>query len=123
MEAWNAIDYDADDYDDQMKAVYDLMKVEECKDFTETIPKQEEMDVYVGKTVGELLADGFEGNGWGIGEEADVYLAKDGFIYKAGVKLPDGFDVEGEFEFEDLSDAVIEKMEFSEVEPYLFPIP
>ncbi|MBR1759027.1 MAG: hypothetical protein IJ744_09950 [Lachnospiraceae bacterium] len=123
VEAWNNLDYDADDYDDQLKAVYDLMKVEECWDFTQTLPKQEEMDVYVGKTVGELFAEGFEGSGWVVDEDAFLYLAKDGFVYKMQVTLPDGFDTEDDIEYEDFSDAVIQSVEFSEVELYLFPIP
>jgi len=115
--ALEALDFFADDYTEQVYAILGKLPVEDCFDFTDAIPTQEELDVFTGKTVGELVEAGFEGAGWSIWEEeAYLYFNKDYMSFEAKATIPEGFDADAEFEFEDLYDFVVEQLWFTEPE-------
>ena len=122
---FEALDFMDEDYDEKTKEIYGKVEISECLDYTASIPAKEELDACVGKTIGELIEEGFEGEGWSMDEElteVDVFVGKDGFSYHAVVTLPDDFDTEAEFGFDELSGAVVTELSFTEVQFYLLPI-
>ena len=114
-EAYNALDYMADDYFDQMVACYKELAIVDCVDFTAAILTEEERNALIGKTVGELVDEGFENSGWSMyDDEAYLFMEKMLMDYSVKITLPEGFDIESDFEFEDLYDAVVEEVEFED---------
>lgn len=110
----DALDVFADDYDTKKLEIVRRQTFNDCVDFTDALPAQEELDGFVGKTVGDVVNAGYEGNGWGISEEeSHASFEKELMEYDAKITLPEGFDADAEFEFDDLSDAVIEEMHFT----------
>lgn len=123
MDAFDALEFD-DDYWQKAYAILGKLVIEDCIDFTDVPLSQSELDAYVGKSVEDMVDDGFESSGWFIGEEGDatLYFSKDLMAYEAQATLPDGFDVESEFEYEDLYGATINGIRFSEPEYAALPI-
>ena len=69
MEAYNNLDFMADDYEEQFNALFGELKVLQVDDMSSEIMKQEELDALIGKTGGELLADGFSLDGSGYSDD------------------------------------------------------
>lgn len=67
-EVYDSISFLDDDYEEQMLAFLGTLKDVTCEDLTETIPTQEEWNLYIGKTLGELEEDGYEQTGY-LGDE------------------------------------------------------
>lgn len=123
VDAFNALDFFAEDYDNQ---VYDLigdLEIEDCIDFTDELVSQDELDGYSGKQVSDLLNDGFEINGYSFWEDSGFVLAqKDLMNYRFYVELPEGFDAGGEFEYDAFNDFFIQSGTFSDVEYAALPM-
>lgn len=66
-EDYNAIGFE-DDYDKQMLAFLGSLKDVTSEDITDRVPTQEELDRYIGMTMGELEEDGYEQTGY-LGDE------------------------------------------------------
>ena len=122
-DAFNDLDFMDDDYDQK---VYDLLSdipIEDCVDFTDELLSQGELDSYAGKTVRNLIDEGYEANGWSFWEENNfVFVMKDGMTYRLEVELPEGFDPDSEFEYEDLYGFNIRKMTFESPEYSILPM-
>ncbi len=122
-ELYGDLDFFADDYQDQVNAILGKLEVTDCVDFTDCILTADEASAYTGKTVGELVSEGFSGNGWSIWDgNAELYMEKDCVVYKVLADETEGFDENADFEFEDLYDFVVRGMEFDEVSFTAFPI-
>lgn len=66
-EDYNNIGFE-DDYDKQMLAFLGSLKDVTSEDITDRVPTQEELDRYIGMTMGELEEDGYEQTGY-LGDE------------------------------------------------------
>jgi hypothetical protein len=122
-EAYNGIDFEADDYSEQVDKLLDPLAITDCIDFTALSLDQKTLDGYVGKKIGELVDEGFGHNGYGITEESSViYLDRNDIVYEFEVTLPEGFDTEKDFEFEDLYDCVVTKGSYFDTNTSLLPL-
>jgi len=122
-EAYNGIDFEADDYSEQVDKLLDPLAITDCVDFTALCLDQKTLDGYVGKKIGELIDEGFGQNGYGISEESSViYLDRNDIVYEFEVTLPEGFDTEKDFEFEDLYDCVVTKGSYFDTNTSLLPL-
>lgn len=122
-EAYSGIDFEADDYSEQVDKLLDPLAITDCVDFTALSLDQKTLDGYVGKKIGELVDEGFGHNGYGITEESSViYLDRNDIVYEFEVTLPEGFDTEKDFEFEDLYDCVVTKGSYSDTNTSLLPL-
>ena len=122
-EAYNGIDFEADDYSEQVDKLLDPLAITDCVDFTALSLDQKTLDGYVGKKIGELVDEGFGHNGYGITEESSViYLDRNDIVYEFEVTLPEGFDTEKDFEFEDLYDCVVTKGSYFDTNTSLLPL-
>lgn len=122
-EAYNGLDFEADDYSEQVDKLLDPLAITDCVDFTALSLDQKTLDGYVGKKIGELVDEGFGHNGYGITEESSViYLDRNDIVYEFEVTLPEGFDTEKDFEFEDLYDCVVTKGSYFDTNTSLLPL-
>jgi hypothetical protein len=123
FEKYNALDSDAEDYTEQVNSLIDPLAVTDCVDFTALAIDQKTLDAYAGKKIGDLIDEGFSHNGYGIGDEGShVYLDKNDIVYEFEVTLPEGFDTDKDFEFEDLYDCVIKKASYHDTNTSLLPL-
>ena len=69
-----------------------LATQKECTvtDITDKIPKQEELDQWIGKTLGDLEQAGFENSGWSSDEQGVTTFWYDGPAYYVEVGLKEG---------------------------------
>ena len=101
--AYNELDVMEDDYQQKVYPLIENIEIEDCIDFTDAVLTKEELDAYIGKTIGDMVNDGFEVSGYSFYEESNtVYTNKDLLGYKVDVALEEGFDPDSEFEYEDL---------------------
>lgn len=121
-EAYHALDITEEGFEKKALDMIRQLDFTDCVDFTDALIPETELEAFAGSTVSDAVKAGFTGNGWMIGDTASVILEKDGFEYTAAVTLPEGFDVEGDHEFEDLDDAVIQKVYFSEPTMSVLPM-
>ncbi|MBQ1508629.1 MAG: hypothetical protein IIZ47_04345 [Erysipelotrichaceae bacterium] len=112
-EAFWALDNDADDYFEQEKAIYCRQTISDCVDFTEAVMTQEEQNAYTGKTVKELRDEDFEIIGWGVADEAYVYLEKGLMEYEVSITIPEGYDENTELDDDSFNDCTVLEMRFS----------
>lgn len=89
-EAYNAIDLDDVD---GMRAFLGTLTDVTVTDISGKIPSQDELDAYIGKTLGDLEDAGFENTGF-FGEDGINQFFYDGPIYCWTVTLADGAAVE-----------------------------
>lgn len=89
-EAYNAIDFDDVD---GMRAFLGTLDNVTVTDISDMIPSQEELDTYIGMTLGDLENDGFENTGY-TGEDGINRFFYDGPVYYCIVTLADGVVVE-----------------------------
>ena len=121
--AYDGLDFLADDYDSQVYDIIGKLAIVDCQDFTDSIIPQAELDVYTGKTVSDLVDAGFECSGWMISEdEAYIYFEKDLLDYCAEITLPDGFDSESDFSAEDLYPSIVGNISFDAPEYAALPM-
>lgn len=80
-EDYCAIGWDDEKCEEKQMAILAVLTDVEVTDIADMVPTQEEMDVYVGKTLGDMEADGFENTGW-TGEPGEGYsFYYDGPVY------------------------------------------
>lgn len=119
-EEFNAIDFEDED---GMKAFLGKLTDVTVTDISDKIPTQDELDAYVGKTLGDLEEAGFENTGY-YGENGINQFFYDGPIYNCTVTLAEGVVVEnpddysvndlraleiGAVEYTGLSDNILEQ--------------
>ncbi|MBO4358306.1 MAG: hypothetical protein J5796_00735 [Erysipelotrichaceae bacterium] len=114
--AYDELDIFDEDYQSKLKDLIRDLAIDDCVDFSEYVLKDEDFAGYIGGSVGSMVSDGFEENGWSVWEEGSViWIEKDGMVYEADIELPEGFDAESEFDFSDLYDATVKSVRFSEM--------
>lgn len=122
-QAYEALDFEAEDYEDKTNALLDPLSVVDCIDFTDLAITKETQESYIGKTLGFLMEEGFEQTGYSIWEDGSVaYMEKDSIVYAVDFILPEGFDPDADFEFEDLLESTIKSITFNDVSASLFPL-
>lgn len=89
-ETYTAIDFDDVD---GMRAFLGTLDNVTVTDISDKIPSQDELDTYIGKTLGDLENAGFENTGF-FGEDGINQFFYDGPIYCCKVTLADGVVVE-----------------------------
>lgn len=123
LEAYNSLDFFDENYDQNILDLLADIEIEDCIDFTDELLSQEQLNGYVGKTIGNLVADGFEINGYSLGDEDGVIFAyKDSMDYSISVIVPEGFDAYGEFEYDAFNDFVVDDITFDSVGYDVLPL-
>lgn len=115
------------EFDDNYNAnLYNVIKdvaFGDCVDFTDYLLNDEMLSGYVGATVEDLINAGFESNGYSVSEDSSVvWVGRDVGVYEASIELPEGFDTEADFEFENLYNAKLKEIHFSELNSAAFPL-
>jgi len=123
MEAYEALDFFSDTYNEDVYAILGKLTVDDCVDFTGCIVPQDELDAFAGKTVQDLVDAGYENTGWSVFEgDAMLTFDKDLMEYEAKVTPTDGFDENSDFDFEDMLGFRVEQFRFSAPEYAALPI-
>ena len=105
--------FDAEDAEEKQMAYLQALTGVEVTDISDMVPDQEELDAYVGKTIGDLENDGFENTGW-TGEPGMGYtFYYDGPIYYCTVTPAEGTVIE---DMDDYSANAIRAIEIGAVE-------
>ena len=112
--AYDALDFFSETYDEDCYAIVGALSIVDCIDYTDSVIPQSELDAFVGKTAQEIADAGFEGTGWSFYEGSGaLFFAKDGMGYTADATAPADFDMDSEFEFEDLLGFTVEGFRFN----------
>lgn len=113
---------DADFNEEIINGILFGLKNMTVTDISDIVPTQEEMNIYVGKTLGDLEKDGFENTGWLGEEETGInQFFYDGPVYYCKVTLAGGVVVEDmdEYSANDLRELEIGSVEFQGISSYL----
>ena len=78
-----ALEFDDPQYDEKERAILAPLELSRVDDLMTLLPDQEEMDSWKGRTVGELLDEGWKFS-WFIGEDRELGLEHGLFTYKLG---------------------------------------
>ncbi|MBQ6333832.1 MAG: hypothetical protein IJI46_02015 [Erysipelotrichaceae bacterium] len=123
LDAYNALDFFSEDYEFKVRDLLHDIEIEDCIDFTDEIIPDDQLTSYTGKKIGDLVNEGFNVNGYSFWEEGSfISLEKDMFSYQADVEVPEGFDLDSEFEYEHLYDFTIKSISFDSVEYAVLPM-
>lgn len=123
LEAFNNLDYGDEEYDAKANALLMDIEIEDCVDYTEILPTQDELDSYIGRQVLDLVEDGFEVTGYGFSEDKNViFLDKNMMSYTAKVQLSEDFEVDSEFEYDAFYDFIVEGIQFNSPEYAILPL-
>lgn len=103
------------DFDDEdaLHAILGSLQNVTVTDITDMVPSQAELDAYVGKTIGDLEADGFENSGWSGDPETGYSFFYDGPVYCCAVTPTEGTVIE---DMDDYSANDIRALEIGAVE-------
>ena len=114
FEAYDSIPYDAEDADEQRNIILTNLSGVTVRDITDKIPTQEELDAYVGKTLGDLEKDGFENSG-NSNSDGIYQFFYDGPVYSCTVSLEEGTKIEDmdDYSANDLRQLTIGGVEFT----------
>ena len=112
-EAYEAIDYADEDYEERQKAIITSVEDVTIEDYKDRIPTQEDLDSWIGKTCGELESAEFYNSGNMIDDENEtVYFYYDGPKYCVKV----GFEPGQKLFIDDLSNNDIRALVIYSVE-------
>lgn len=113
-----ALDFLDEHHDEKLKEIIGGLELASLDDYSDRLPSQEEMDALVGKTVQELLDDGyiFFGLTYYGGEETVGQFDKDDFRYEITLDgtVPEDVDTYDETAIADLPVASVSFSELSE---------
>lgn len=113
--------FEADDGEAKQMAYLETLTGVEVTDISDMVPTQEELDAYVGKTMGDMEADGFENTGW-TGEPGMGYsLYYDGPVYYCLVTPAEGTVIEDmdDYSVNDIRAIEIGAVEFLGISSYI----
>ena len=94
------LDFDDPEYEEKYNALVAPLAIDHIDDLNAMMPPQEELDAYIGKTVGEMMDEGWE-YGWGYNlDEKTISMSYGLFSYNVGYEgeLDNG---NGEIELEE----------------------
>ncbi len=121
--ALEALDFFDENYKTKMLDLVKDLEIDDCIDFSEYVLDQDDFNNYIGRSVEDLVVDGFEGNGWSTYEDTlIIWLEKDGMVYEANIEIPEDLNVDEMEDFSDLYSATIKDMKFSEVSMAAIPL-
>lgn len=112
--AFDAISYDDEDAESRKQALLGTLSDVTVTDISDKIPSQEELEGYIGKTLGELEDEGFENCGY-MGDEGNYQFFYEGPVYSCTVSLEEGTVIEDmdDYSLNDLRALKIGGMEFT----------
>ena len=118
--AYDAISFDDEEAEAKQNAVLTTLTDVTVTDITSMLPTQEELDAYVGKTLGDLEDDGFENTG-NSNYEGVYSFYYDGPVYCCMVDLEEGTLIEDmdDYSANDLRELKIGKVEFMCLSSYI----
>jgi hypothetical protein len=106
------LDWDDDQYEEKLRAIIGDVPLLRIDDLTAGIPEQAELDALAGKTVGELLEDGWYCGGWNLMDNI-IYMHHGFYDYimtfDEEIEDPESFDEE------DLLPLVISSVKFDQI--------
>lgn len=111
-EEYHNIDAMEDDFREKEIGMIKDLAVTDCLDYTDALLSAEEMESNNGRTVGELFDEGYEGASYMFGDTYYLELDKGPFTYAVDLSLPEGFDLEGEIDYDAMRDCVAENFRF-----------
>ena len=123
VDQYDALDFMSDDYETKVNELISAIEVEDCIDFTDELLSKSDIDAYIGNEVSKMVDGGFEIMGYSFWEDNNfVFASRDYMSYMLQVDLPEGFDPDAEFEYEDLGVCIVKGIEFDSVEPAALPM-
>ena len=112
-EAYSNIGFDDEKAEEKQRAILGALTDVTVEDVADMVPTQEELDAYVGKTIGDMETDGFENTGWTGEPETGYSFFYDGPVYYCLVTPAEGIVIE---DMDDYSANDIRAMEIGAVE-------
>lgn len=112
-EAYSNIEFDDEKAEEKQRAILGALTDVIVENIADMVPTQEELDAYVGKTIGDMEADGFENTGWTGEPETGYSFFYDGPVYYCRVTPTEGTVIE---DMDDYSANDIRAMEIGAVE-------
>lgn len=113
FDAVTSLDWDDPEYNQKLTDIVGPLEVIEIKNLSELIPAQEELDKLVGKTIQDLIDEGWWNSGWNL-EDKIVYMGHEYFMYN--VHFDEEIEDPASFDEEDLGPLVITAVEFSSMD-------
>lgn len=101
----------AEDDEEAAKNFYTALENLEVEEIQDLLPTQEELDQYIGKTLGDLEADGYEKSGYS-GWEGVYSFYYDGPVWDLSVELKEGTLIE---DLDDYSENDLRQLEIGSV--------
>lgn len=117
---YEAIDWADEEAEAKTNAVLTKLSDVQVTNVSEMIPTQEELDAYIGMTLGDLELDGFENTG-NTNYEGVYSFFYDGPVYCCTVDLAEGTIIEDmdNYSANDLRELVIGKVEYTGISSYI----
>ncbi len=107
--AW-ALDWADDDHDAKLQELVSPLEITRYENLDDMIPAQAELDVYVGKTLKDMLDDGWYNSGWNL-EDMEFWMGHGPFSYTVAVEgAVENYE---DFQDEDMDPLVIKSVTFS----------
>ena len=111
-EAFMNIGYE-DDYEAEERQILGQLSDVTVTDITDKVPAQEELDAWVGRTMGDLEADGFARNGYMGDPETGYEFIFDGPVYSLDVTAAEAVDDLDNYSENDLRGLAIGSVRFA----------
>ena len=107
-----ALDWDDDEYAEKLRALVGDAPVLRIDDLTAGIPSQAELDAFTGKTIGELLEDGWYCGGWNLMDKI-IYMRQG--VYDYIMTFDEEIEDPEAFEESDLDPLVVMSVKFDQI--------
>ena len=115
QDALYALEVDKPNYDDKVNELVSPLNIEKCENISKQIIPQAELDKYVGKTLGDLMNEGWGSSGSNY-EEMEFMFNKGPFVYAVKVEGKiDNIEKFQENEEENMKPFVIKSLAFSDL--------
>lgn len=92
QEAFNELDFSDADYAKKEQALITSLVDATIEDLSSQVPSQDELDTYVGKTLGEMEEAGWENIGT-LADDDEYVVTLDGPVYQINVTVSDDVDL------------------------------
>lgn len=115
-EALNSLDFCDDDYDAQLAELLGQLDDVTVTDITDKVPTAEDLARFVGMTMGELEAAGFEKTGYSCDEESGIRFYYDGADYDLLVFPADADDITDTEDLDNYSENDLRAFKIASVE-------
>ena len=118
-EDFSAIGWDDEKCEEKQMAILGSLTDVVVTDIADMVPTREDLDAYVGKTLGDLEDDGFENTGW-TGEPGEGYdFYYDGPVYYCKVTPTEKVDNMDDYSTNDIRALEIASVEFLGISSYI----